>query len=64
MVMPRGVSLGELEKGGRPAGFDSSTVFSKKKNRANTYFFIGVILIGIVIVVLLFFVFKQATPGK
>jgi pSer/pThr/pTyr-binding forkhead associated (FHA) protein len=64
MIMPRGVSLDQLEKSGRPAGFDSSTVFSKKKNRANTYFFIGVVVIGIVILVLLFFVFKQATPGK
>jgi pSer/pThr/pTyr-binding forkhead associated (FHA) protein len=60
MIIPRGVSLDQLEKSGHPAGFDPSTVFSKKKNRANTYFFIGVILIGIVIVVLLFFVFKQA----
>src|SRR5271154_843012 len=31
MVIPRGVSLGDLEKGGRPPGFDNSTVFSKKK---------------------------------
>jgi pSer/pThr/pTyr-binding forkhead associated (FHA) protein len=64
MVIPRGVSLGDLEKSGRPAGFDSGTVFSKKKNRVNTYFFIGVILIAAVIVVLLLFVFKQAAPGK
>jgi pSer/pThr/pTyr-binding forkhead associated (FHA) protein len=59
MVIPRGVSLGDLEKGGRPPGFDNSTVFSKKKNRANTYFFIGVIGIGIVIVVLLIFALKM-----
>jgi predicted component of type VI protein secretion system len=58
MVIPRGVSLDQLENSGRPAGFDPSTVFSKKKNRANRYFFIGVILIGIVIVVLLIFFFK------
>jgi pSer/pThr/pTyr-binding forkhead associated (FHA) protein len=64
MVIPRGVSLGDLEKSGRPAGFETSTVFSKKKNRANTYFFIGVIVIAAVIVVLLLFVFKQAAPGK
>jgi pSer/pThr/pTyr-binding forkhead associated (FHA) protein len=64
MIMPRGISLDQLEKSGRPAGFDSGTVFSKKKNQANRYFLIGVILIAIVIVVLLLFVFKQATPGK
>src|SRR5882724_253358 len=52
MVIPRGVSLDQLEKSGRPPGFDNSTVFSKKKNRANTYFLVGVIVIGIVIVVL------------
>lgn len=57
MVIPRGVSLDQLENSGRPSGFDPSTVFSKKKNRANRYFFIGVILIGIVIVVLLIFFF-------
>jgi len=57
MVIPRGVSLDQLENSGRPAGFDTSTVFSKKKNRANRYFFIGVILIGIVIVVLVVFFF-------
>jgi pSer/pThr/pTyr-binding forkhead associated (FHA) protein len=64
MIIPRGVSLDQLEKSGRPAGFDAGTVFSKKKNRANRYFLIGVILIGAVIVVLLLFVFKQAAPGK
>ena len=58
MVIPRGVSLDQLENSGRPSGFDPSTVFSKKKNRANRYFFIGVILIAIVIVVLLIFFFK------
>jgi len=60
MVIPRGVSLGDLEKSGRPAGFETSTVFSKKKNRANTYFIIGVVLIGAIIVVLLIFALKLA----
>jgi len=64
MVIPRGVSLGELEKGGRPPGFGNSTVFSKKKNRANTYFLIGFIVIGIVIVVLLVFALKLVNPAK
>ncbi|HTX22995.1 MAG TPA: FHA domain-containing protein [Candidatus Aquilonibacter sp.] len=53
MVIPRGVSLGELEKGGRPPSFDSTTAFSKKKNRVNTYFIIGGIIIGILILVLI-----------
>jgi pSer/pThr/pTyr-binding forkhead associated (FHA) protein len=58
MVIPRGVSLDQLENSGRSAGFDFGTVFSKKKNLANRYFFIGVIVIGIVILVLLVFFFK------
>src|SRR5476649_702794 len=64
MIIPRGVSLDQLEKSGRPAGFDSGTVFSKKKNRGNTYFIIGVIAIGVVIVVLLLFFIKLVNPAK
>jgi pSer/pThr/pTyr-binding forkhead associated (FHA) protein len=60
MVIPRGVSLGDLEKSGRPAGFDTSTVFSKKKNRGNTYFLIGIVLIAIILVVGLIFVLRLA----
>jgi|SRR5476651_1404622 len=64
MIIPRGVSLDQLEKSGRPAGFDSGTVFSKKKNRGNTYFLVGMILIGLVIVGLLIFALKMASPAK
>lgn len=55
MIMPRGVSLGELEKGGRPPGFDSTKAFSRKKNRVNTYFLIGGILVGLLIVGLIIY---------
>jgi len=56
MVMSRGVSLGELEKGGRPPGFDSTTkAFSKKKNKVNTYFLIGGIVVGLLIVGLILY---------
>jgi pSer/pThr/pTyr-binding forkhead associated (FHA) protein len=34
MVIPRGVSLSELESGGRSPGFDTSKEFSKKRNKA------------------------------
>lgn len=64
MVIPRGVSLGDLEKSGHPAGFDTSTVFSKKKNRGNTYFLIGIVLIAIILVVGLIFVLELAGSGK
>jgi len=50
MVIPRGVSLSELESGGRPASFDTSKEFSKKRNKAGVYFWIaasiGVLLIA------------------
>jgi pSer/pThr/pTyr-binding forkhead associated (FHA) protein len=63
LVIPRGVSLGDLESGGRPPGFESSTVFSKKKNKANTYFLIGAIVLVLVIVVLLIYALSQVKSG-
>ena len=58
MVMPRGVSMSELESGGRVPGFDTtSTVFSKKRNKGGQYFWIaagiGILIIIVVIFVLL-----------
>jgi hypothetical protein len=41
MVIPRGVSLSDLEGGGRPPGFDTSKEFSKKRNRAGIYFWMN-----------------------
>jgi pSer/pThr/pTyr-binding forkhead associated (FHA) protein len=61
LVIPRGVSLNELEHGGgRPAGFDTKTAFAKKKNNANKYFLIGGIIVGVVIVGLIIYLFTQA----
>ena len=62
MVMPRGVSLGELEKVGRPPGFDSTTAFSKKRNRVNLYFIIGGIVVFIIIAVLLYIASRTPNP--
>jgi pSer/pThr/pTyr-binding forkhead associated (FHA) protein len=64
MVMPRGVSLGDLEKGGRPPGFDSTTVFTKKSNKVNKFFLIGGIVVFILIVVLLIYALQQVAPAK
>jgi pSer/pThr/pTyr-binding forkhead associated (FHA) protein len=64
MVMPRGVSLDQLEKGGRPPGFDSTTVFTKKSNKVNKFFIIGVIVVFVVIVVLLIYALQQVAPAK
>jgi pSer/pThr/pTyr-binding forkhead associated (FHA) protein len=64
MVIPRGVSLSELEGGGRPPGFDTSKEFSKKRNRSGIYFWIGVGIVGVIIVVLLLWALSQVTHGK
>jgi pSer/pThr/pTyr-binding forkhead associated (FHA) protein len=65
MVMPRGVSLGDLEKGGgRPAGFDTNKEFSKKSNKVNHIFLIIAIVAGLLIIVLILYALKQINPGK
>lgn len=61
LVIPRGVSLSDLEQGGnRPPGFDTNTIFSKKKNKVNTYFIVAGIVVGLVIVVLIIYALKLA----
>ncbi len=62
MLMPRGVSLEQLEQGGRPPGFDKT--FSKKTNKVNRWFLIGGILVGLLIVGLLVYALKQVNPAK
>ena len=57
MVMPRGVSLSELEGGGRKGLDTTSSVFSKKRNKTSLYFWIGtgigiLIIIGLIIFML------------
>ncbi|MDR3458023.1 MAG: FHA domain-containing protein [Verrucomicrobiae bacterium] len=64
MVMTRGVSLTDLEQGGtRPPGFDTNTVFSKKKNKVNTYFIIGGIVVALIIVGLIIYALSQVKSG-
>lgn len=61
MVISRGVSLSELEQGGaRPPGFDTNTVFTKKKNKVNLYFIIGGIVVGVLIIGLILYAISQA----
>jgi len=62
MLIPRGVSLEELETGARKTGFDKT--FSKKTNKVNRWFLIIGILVGILIVALLIYVFSQVSPPK
>jgi pSer/pThr/pTyr-binding forkhead associated (FHA) protein len=60
LVMQRGVSLNELEQGGR-RGFDTKgTGFSKKDNKVNTIVITACVILGVVIVGLLLYVFTIA----
>jgi predicted component of type VI protein secretion system len=56
----RGVSMSELESGGRPPGFDTAAAFTKKRNRVGTYFWFGAVLVGLVIIVLLLYALSLA----
>jgi pSer/pThr/pTyr-binding forkhead associated (FHA) protein len=59
MLMPRGVSMDQLEKSGeRPPGFDKT--FSRKTNKVNKVFIIGGIVVAIIIAVLLYYAFAAA----
>ena len=55
VVMPRGVSLNDLEQGTRTTGFDTANKgFSKKTNKTNKWFLIfGIIVVVIVAIVFL-----------
>ena len=62
MIIPRGVSLEQLEQGGsRQPGFDTkNTGFAKKTNKVGTYFIIGGIIVGVIIVGLILYALGQA----
>jgi cobalamin biosynthesis Mg chelatase CobN len=63
MIIPRGVSLEQLEQAGTRSktGFDTKgTGFSKKTNKVNTYFVVGGIIVGLIIVVLILVALKFA----
>jgi len=65
MVIPRGVSLSELESGGRPPGFDTSKEFSKKRKNTGRYFWIAFGLVILIIAGLLVYALSvvNATNG-
>jgi pSer/pThr/pTyr-binding forkhead associated (FHA) protein len=63
MIIPRGVSLDQLEQGGRKPFDTTSTVFSKKKNKVNFYFLIGGILVGGLIIGLIIYSLMQVNSG-
>jgi hypothetical protein len=58
------VSLNELEQGVRGGGFDSKgTSFGKKDNKVNMIFWVVAGVVGLVIIVLLLYVFAIAGKG-
>jgi pSer/pThr/pTyr-binding forkhead associated (FHA) protein len=64
MIMPRGVSLSDLESGGRQPGLDTtSSVFSKKRNKSGLYFWIGAGICVLIIIALIIFVLSQVKTG-
>jgi pSer/pThr/pTyr-binding forkhead associated (FHA) protein len=63
MVMQRGVSLNELESGGRSPGLNldtKATGFTRKENKANRIFLIVGIVMGVIIVFLVIYAFSKA----
>jgi hypothetical protein len=65
MIIPRGVSLTDLEQGGaRQTSFGTSTAFSKKKNKVNLWFIIGGIVVALVIVVLIIMLLGKVKGGS
>ena len=65
MLIPRGVSLDQLEKGGtRAPGFDTNASFSKKSNKVNKYFIIVGIVVAVVVIGLLVYALSQVNPAK
>lgn len=61
VAIPRGVSLNELEQGARGGGIDSKG-FAKKEDKVNRVFVFAGVAIGVIILVLLLYVF--AIAGK
>ena len=64
MVIPRGVSLSDLESGGeRPVALDANKAFSKKRNQVGIYFLIFAGVVALIIIVLLIVAFTQVGKG-
>jgi adenylate cyclase len=60
MIIPRGVSLEQLEQAGTRVGFDTKgTGFSKKTNKVNTYFLIGGVIVILIILALIIIAVKS-----
>ncbi len=58
MIIPRGVNLNDLGQSASRSP-SANTAFSKKSNKANTYFIIGGIIVGLIIVGILIVALKK-----
>jgi len=63
MVIPRGVSMDQLEQGGQAKGLGSATAFSKKKDKTNIIFIVIGAVVAIVIIVLLVMALSAVNSG-
>jgi len=64
MIMPRGISLSDLEGGGRKPGPSTATgsrMFSKKRNIVGQYFWIAAGIVIAIIIGLIFFIISLAS---
>jgi len=60
VVLQTGIKMNDLESGGaKPAAFPTDSQFSKKSNKANLIFIIIGALLGLVVIGLLIYAFKQ-----
>ena len=65
LVIPRGVSLEQLEQGAaRPPTFDTNTVFKKKKPKVNIYLVIGAAIVAVVIIGLIIGLISKVNGGN
>ena len=64
MVMPRGVSLTDLESGGARPLDTTSRAFTKKRNKSGMYFWIGASIGILVIIGLIIFALKMASGSS
>jgi len=60
MVMQRGVSLSDLEQGGKGGGLDTAGKgFSKKEDKGSKLFIIAAVIVGVVIILLFLYLWMN-----
>jgi predicted component of type VI protein secretion system len=59
MQIPKGVSLEQLERGPQ-GGLDANRGFTKKENKTNKYFVIGIVVFAVVIAAIFLYAYTQS----